>query len=507
MSVGLAQFKFLGRAVTGGVFTSRNYVAEGDSISAVVAGWNEAAASAAVPAINVYATAAISGSGLGYPGDPPNPTGGSLYGRAPSLDARLVAGGTNILSVLIGANGMGPTFLSDLAIYLDARRAAGWYVILCTILPNAAINVAAPPRSAVNPELRLWAVNGSAQPGKHADRICDFAAEPSMGDDADYTNTTYYSDGLHPTPAGHTILRKVFQPILDASQRVDTTAPVITSANTSHVAPGVALAFTLAASESCSWSVSGAGFSISTVDTLVHAGTVTGTYTCAITATDGSGNVSAGQSFSMVVDTVASSVVATFRSGAGQTAASSFTFASQPIGTASSDRIVVVVCQVHKNGASTVGLTIGGSAATSIGPQDNGTSYINIFYRNVTTGTTADVVVTAGIFAQQAYISVYTVTGSSGTPTIGNTVWGVVNPGSMQVTATVPSGGVGIAGFATDRDVLPTTWSANATVDYVQAGFTGDNIFALSTVADGIVTLASGDEATYYAAVMTTWGA
>jgi hypothetical protein len=490
-------------------FTSRTYVAEGDSISAVGAGgWNNLANAAAVPAIDTYAAAAIGGSALGSPGDAPNPASLSLYARAPSLDARLIPGGTNILSVLIGANGMGPSFLVDFAAYLNARRAAGWYVILCTILPNVSINSATPSRNTVNTELRLWAVNGSAVPGKHADRICDFAAEPSMGDDADYSDTTYYLDGLHPTTLGHEIMRRVFQPVLDASQRVDTTAPTITSANTAHVAPSVPLAFTLTASESCTWSVSGAGFSIATVNSLVHAGTTTGTYTCTVTATDGSGNASAPQSFSMVVDTVASSVVATYRSGPpAQSANTVFTFASQPIGTASSDRIVVVVCEGNRTtSGGTLTMTIGGVAATSVSPQGDTADYINIFYLNVPTGTTADVVVTITVFTAQMQIAVYTVTGSSAPPASGVTAWGVVNPGPMVVTATVPTGGIGIAGFATDRDVLPTTWSGNATVDLARAGPGTQDIFALSTVTEGVVTITSGNEATFYGAVMTTWG-
>jgi hypothetical protein len=273
--------------------SQRNWVAEGDSITAAGGGGYAATAeAAAVPDVVNFTIQAVGGSGIN-----------SVIARAAATDALLVTGGSNILSVLIGANGISGSFLTDLAGYLDARRAAGWHVILCTVLPTtiAGFNTT---RATVNAELRFWTVSGSggAVFGKHADRICDFAADPTMGTDAAASNTTYYVDGVHPTTAGHAILRKVFQPVLDAAQRgiADTTRPTITSSATGSSSVGVPFTRVLTANESCTWSVSGAGFSISLFDTLQHAAGSPGTFPCTVTARDGSGNTTT-QSFSLTV--------------------------------------------------------------------------------------------------------------------------------------------------------------------------------------------------------------
>ncbi len=203
-------------------------------------------------------------------------------------------------------------------------------------------------------------------------------------------------------------------------------------------------------------------------------------------------------------------VVLTYQSGpASQGANNVFTFAAQPIGTAEAGRIVAVVCGARHNTSNTMSMTIGGVAATAAlaGAVDDTTSFIDIFYANVPTGTTADVVVTVSTFGQQVQIAVYTITGASLTPSgTGSTAFTTVNPGSMVVTATVPSGGVGIAGFQTDRNVT-TTWS-NATLDFEQTGASvTEDIFALSTTSAGSITPTSAASAvTYYGAAMATWG-
>ncbi len=123
--------------------------------------------------------------------------------------------------MLIGANGLGTyvggasQFAIDLAAYCDARRTAGWTVVVVTITPqiDATFNTR---RGIVNTEIRLWTTNGSIVPGKHADAICDFAADPTMGPDAAASNTTYYSDGLHPTATGQAILAGLYATTIGA---------------------------------------------------------------------------------------------------------------------------------------------------------------------------------------------------------------------------------------------------------------------------------------------------
>jgi hypothetical protein len=153
---------------------------------------------------------AVSGSGI--------PT---LNARAAQIDGIIPPNATGrkfILSVLIGANdlstgysGPGGTgvsgWLADLGTYLDARRAAGWKVVLCTVLPQTAAGFNA-ARNTANTTLRTWV-------GTHADALADFAADPTMGPDSAASDTSLYADGTHPTNAGQVILESVFRPAVN----------------------------------------------------------------------------------------------------------------------------------------------------------------------------------------------------------------------------------------------------------------------------------------------------
>ena len=121
-----------------------------------------------------------------------------------------------ILSVLIGANDLTGVsvsqFLTNLSTYLDARRAAGWTVVVGTILPTTrtafgggTFNTA---RNTANTTIRTWV-------GTHADAVADFAADPTIGPDAAAANTTYYQDGTHPTDVGQAILETVLRPVIN----------------------------------------------------------------------------------------------------------------------------------------------------------------------------------------------------------------------------------------------------------------------------------------------------
>lgn len=139
-----------------------------------------------------------------------------LVARAPELDAVIppdTTGRKFILSVLIGANdlqgaGSVPTFLTDLAAYLDARMAAGWIVVLCTILPQTTVGFNA-KRNTANATLVTWA-------GLHCDDICDFAADPVMGPDAAASDVLLYPDGEHPSNVGQSNLEAVYRPVINA---------------------------------------------------------------------------------------------------------------------------------------------------------------------------------------------------------------------------------------------------------------------------------------------------
>jgi hypothetical protein len=190
---------------------SRVLVAEGDSITGAFSySYPYLFGSHASPAL-YGVDYAISGSTIA-----------SMNSRASTVDGIIppnTQGREFILSVLIGANDLSSSYsgpggtgvsgwLADLATYLDARRAAGWKVVLCTVLPRTASGFNA-ARDAANTTLRTWV-------GVHADALCDFAADPTMGPDAAASNTTYYADGTHPTAAGQAILEPIYQAAINS---------------------------------------------------------------------------------------------------------------------------------------------------------------------------------------------------------------------------------------------------------------------------------------------------
>lgn len=138
-----------------------------------------------------------------------------LEARAAEVDGRLAEAGVgvpNILTVMVGINDLFqgqsvPDFLTDYASYLDDRRAAGWHVVLCTILPCAlaGMNVA---RNTANATLVTWV-------GSHCDTLCDLGAHATMGPDAAASDVSLYSDGTHPTAAGHALLLTALAAVVD----------------------------------------------------------------------------------------------------------------------------------------------------------------------------------------------------------------------------------------------------------------------------------------------------
>jgi hypothetical protein len=147
----------------------------------------------------------------------------NLESRAATIDSMLPSDRTGrkfILSVLIGANDLATAttgdFLADLASYCDDRRAAGWTVVVLTLLPQTTSGFNT-KRNSVNTEIRLWTTNGSTVPGQHADYICDLGADSTIGEDGEASNTTYYeADGIHLKAAGQTQAETVFRTTINA---------------------------------------------------------------------------------------------------------------------------------------------------------------------------------------------------------------------------------------------------------------------------------------------------
>jgi hypothetical protein len=183
----------------------RIYVAEGDSIT------QASGATSYAHKFGANALPAVFGNVVALNGS----TIATMAARAATLDAILppsVAGRKFILSVMIGRNDLltlgTATWLVNLAAYLDARRAAGWIVVLGTILPSTAVGFNA-ARNTANSTLTTWV-------GLHCDAIANFAADATMGPDAAASNVTYYSDGTNPTNAGQVLLEAVIRPVINA---------------------------------------------------------------------------------------------------------------------------------------------------------------------------------------------------------------------------------------------------------------------------------------------------
>jgi lysophospholipase L1-like esterase len=201
---------------------AKEYAAEGDSI-----------------------TTTASTHGAGYPADydfTAAPivqtnnfaTGGAfldtLIGRAPLLDqivSRKKSGDKYVLSVMVGTNdvsfgyrigtGTQAEWIAAYTAYLDARRASGWFVIICTNISRG--NPTSSPYGGtvdsqiipMNTMLRGWV-------GTHADALCDFAANANFAPGGTvYNNLTYYlPDQTHPTVAGEDLMATIITPIINA---------------------------------------------------------------------------------------------------------------------------------------------------------------------------------------------------------------------------------------------------------------------------------------------------
>lgn len=190
-------------------------MSEGDSIS-VFWGGNHTGIYAATRPDQTHIGRAVGGSAV------QNNNGISLVER---FDADMALKPTH-MTVLIGANDMTnwmdasdpnsqPTaWLNSLWSYTDKVRAQGIKVAVGTMLPqcyptNQAYNDSFSRRRAiVNPAIR-------AAVGTHIDGVIDFAADGTIGDDADACDTNKYSDGVHPSFTGQQRMAVIYGAAVD----------------------------------------------------------------------------------------------------------------------------------------------------------------------------------------------------------------------------------------------------------------------------------------------------
>ena len=127
------------------------------------------------------------------------------------VDPVLAYDGPKWLVIFAGTNGIflkGNSGATEAALnlaYIDARLAAGWpadRICNCTMLPREGSHES--DRTTYNSTIRT----GSASRGV---KVCDFAANATLGPAGAENNTTYYADRVHPTAAGHAILAGIIE--------------------------------------------------------------------------------------------------------------------------------------------------------------------------------------------------------------------------------------------------------------------------------------------------------
>lgn len=156
----------------------------------------------------VWANYAISGQRIG-----------DLVAGEAARDALKSASGSGItrhyvLCVLIGTNPTANNGADQAALvrpYCLAAQAAGWNVLLGTIisrtdgiLPNFD-TVYAQPYNAI---IRNWTTSDGVA------GIIDFASDSRLGATDAANNATYFSDTVHPTDAGYTIMQGIAAPVI-----------------------------------------------------------------------------------------------------------------------------------------------------------------------------------------------------------------------------------------------------------------------------------------------------
>jgi len=145
------------------------------------------------------------------------------------------------------------------------------------------------------------------------------------------------------------------------------------------------------------------------------------------------------------------------------------TFTDHAIGTAADDRKIVVLLAVYGGPAPSMAIadvTIGGTSATQeLTQRPSASGYdrdgVEIWSLNVSSGTTATIVVDAGHNIDEVNIGVYAIYGSGTSTNTNSTAAG--DP--ITATLTIPAGGVGL-GIAWQRDGAYTWIWTNLDEDY-----------------------------------------
>lgn len=158
----------------------------------------------------------ISGQGFNYvyPVYPSSTFPNLTVDAVNRVDPVLAYTGTKYLVIFAGTNDIflngtsGANTWTLAQTYINARISAGWTaanICVGTMLPRQNANEA--NRTTLNTSIR----SNAAGLGY---KVCDFAANTTIGDAGDENNPTYYLDTIHPNDAGHAILAQIVKDTL-----------------------------------------------------------------------------------------------------------------------------------------------------------------------------------------------------------------------------------------------------------------------------------------------------
>jgi len=164
---------------------------------------------------------------------------------------------------------------------------------------------------------------------------------------------------------------------------------------------------------------------------------------------------------------------------------STHTFTGKAIGTAASDRRVVVVVSLE-GAASLTSVTIGGNTATADYVFAGAASLVGFYSYNLTTGITADIVVTVGALTYVG-IGVYALYGANATPS--DTAGSNTNPNPSN-TINVVAGGCAISAVEIRSNTNRTVTWTGLTEEY--DAVVGNNDDSHSGAADQFPTAQTG---------------
>jgi hypothetical protein len=178
-----------------------------------------------------------------------------------------------------------------------------------------------------------------------------------------------------------------------------------------------------------------------------------------------------------------------------------YTFSNVDIGTASSDRLVVVACHATGNtGALNINLTsmtLGGSSMTNAAAFAEDTASVDLYYLTVTSGTTATIVATYPNQKRRCTIAVYTITGlNSSTPS--DTGTSSNSDSAPTLTLDIPTGSIAVYAHTSASGSTTTVTYSSATEHYDQ------NIGGETTTASGASLADAGNAHTETATLADT---